>query len=52
MKNEMLNNPTTEKTAGKTGRAKLESKGNNRRKRGNNKWNKEKQGKQSLSKEV
>ena len=42
MKNEMLNNPT----AGKTGRANLENKGNNRRKRGNKKWNKEKQGKE------
>ena len=37
MKNEILNNPT----AGKTGRANLENKGNNRRKRGNNKWRKE-----------
>ena len=46
MKNEMLNNPTTEETAGKTRWSKLENKGNNRRKRGNNKLNKEKQGKE------
>ena len=39
MRNEMLNNPITEKTAGKIGRTKLGNKCNNRRKRGNNNWN-------------
>ena len=37
MRNEMLNNPITEEKTGKIGRIKLVSKGNNRRKRRNNK---------------
>ena len=53
MRIQMLNNPITGKQLEKQGEPSYgkKEKVNNRRKRGNNKWNQEKQGKEGLSKE-